>query len=181
MTPSLGREAWHMSVILVTRSLADPSDSTIVSDRRVLTSAPYSLDQTLTVGRCAAKVRFSARCLHGRTEAAPAHEGANPGIIRSANQYGVASRIVDLITMDVTQHPWRSGDLFDAIVTDPPCTWQNIVNFIPLFISSHRWHPCRRETTWEKENPRNGDRTGPNVHACPRVLYLRLSPCSSCL
>lgn len=23
--------------------------------------------------------------------------------------------------MDVTQHPWRSGDLFDAIITDPPC------------------------------------------------------------
>jgi len=45
---------------------------------------------------------------------------SSSGIIRSANQYGVASRIVDLITMDVTQHPWRSGSLFDAIVTDPP-------------------------------------------------------------
>jgi len=54
-------------------------------------------------------------------EASPAHEGSSPGIIRSAMQYGVASRIIDLLTMDVTQNPWRSGGLFDAIVTDPPC------------------------------------------------------------
>ncbi|KAF9644600.1 tRNA guanosine-2'-O-methyltransferase [Thelephora ganbajun] len=58
--------------------------------------------------------------LDGRTEAVPAHEDDGSGIIRSANQYGVASRIVDLLTVDVTQHPWRSGGLFDAIVTDPP-------------------------------------------------------------
>lgn len=45
---------------------------------------------------------------------------SSPGIIRSANQYGVTSKIVDLLTMDVTQHPWRIGGLFDAIVTDPP-------------------------------------------------------------
>ncbi|KAF9784413.1 tRNA guanosine-2'-O-methyltransferase [Thelephora terrestris] len=45
---------------------------------------------------------------------------SSPGIIRSANQYGVTSRILDLLTMDVTQHPWRVGGLFDAIVTDPP-------------------------------------------------------------
>lgn len=44
-----------------------------------------------------------------------------PGIIRAATQYGVASRIMDLCTFDVTQNPWRCGELFDAIVTDPPC------------------------------------------------------------
>ncbi|TBU39613.1 tRNA guanosine-2'-O-methyltransferase [Dichomitus squalens] len=43
-----------------------------------------------------------------------------PGIIRAAAQYGVASRIVDLCTFDVTQNPWRCGNLFDAIITDPP-------------------------------------------------------------
>lgn len=42
------------------------------------------------------------------------------GIIRAAAQYDVASRIMDLCTFDVTHNPWRSGCLFDAIVTDPP-------------------------------------------------------------
>ncbi|TFK44254.1 tRNA guanosine-2'-O-methyltransferase [Crucibulum laeve] len=44
----------------------------------------------------------------------------SPGVIRAATQYGVASRIVDLCTFDVTHNPWRCGELFDAIVTDPP-------------------------------------------------------------
>ncbi|CAL1707258.1 unnamed protein product [Somion occarium] len=43
-----------------------------------------------------------------------------PGIRRAAAQYGVADRILDLCTFDVTQNPWRCGDLFDAIITDPP-------------------------------------------------------------
>ncbi|KAF8894113.1 tRNA guanosine-2'-O-methyltransferase [Infundibulicybe gibba] len=43
-----------------------------------------------------------------------------PGVIRAATQYGVADRIVDLCTFDVTKNPWRCGGLFDAIVTDPP-------------------------------------------------------------
>jgi len=45
-----------------------------------------------------------------------------PGIIRAAAQYGVAGRILDLCTFDVTRNPWRCGELFDAIITDPPCT-----------------------------------------------------------
>ncbi|KAF8210179.1 tRNA guanosine-2'-O-methyltransferase [Mycena galopus ATCC 62051] len=43
-----------------------------------------------------------------------------PGVLRAAKQYGVADRIVDLCTFDVTRNPWRCGNLFDAIVTDPP-------------------------------------------------------------
>lgn len=43
-----------------------------------------------------------------------------PGVIRAATQYGVASRILGLSTFDVTRNPWRCGELFDAIVTDPP-------------------------------------------------------------
>ncbi|KAI8993886.1 tRNA guanosine-2'-O-methyltransferase [Trametes punicea] len=43
-----------------------------------------------------------------------------PGIIRAAAQYGVENRIMDLLTFDVTQNPWRCGELFDAIITDPP-------------------------------------------------------------
>ncbi|THH31329.1 hypothetical protein EUX98_g2848 [Antrodiella citrinella] len=44
----------------------------------------------------------------------------SPGIIRAAAQYGVDKRIIDLCTFDVTQNPWRCGEMFDAIVTDPP-------------------------------------------------------------
>ncbi|KAF7361937.1 RNA methylase [Mycena venus] len=43
-----------------------------------------------------------------------------PGVLRAAKQYGVADRIVDLCTFDVTRNPWRCGSLFDAIITDPP-------------------------------------------------------------
>ncbi|KAI5120311.1 hypothetical protein M0805_005815 [Coniferiporia weirii] len=43
-----------------------------------------------------------------------------PGIRRAAAQYGVAARIVDLCTFDITHNPLRCGGLFDAIVTDPP-------------------------------------------------------------
>jgi len=45
---------------------------------------------------------------------------STPGIMRSAAQYGTKSRIADLATFDMTQHPWRRGGLFDAIITDPP-------------------------------------------------------------
>ncbi|KAF7793904.1 hypothetical protein EIP86_005026 [Pleurotus ostreatoroseus] len=43
-----------------------------------------------------------------------------PGIRRAAAQYGVLDHILDLCTFDVTQNPWRCGELFDAIITDPP-------------------------------------------------------------
>ncbi|KAF8348221.1 tRNA guanosine-2'-O-methyltransferase [Amanita rubescens] len=47
-------------------------------------------------------------------------KGKPPGVIRAAIQYGISSRILDICTFDVTQSPWRLGELFDAIVTDPP-------------------------------------------------------------
>jgi tRNA (guanine10-N2)-methyltransferase len=46
---------------------------------------------------------------------------AQPGIMCAATQYGVAPRILDLCTFDITRNPWRCGGLFDAIITDPPC------------------------------------------------------------
>jgi tRNA (guanine10-N2)-methyltransferase len=42
------------------------------------------------------------------------------GIVRSAKQYGIQDKLVDVLNFDVTQHPLRRGVLFDAIVTDPP-------------------------------------------------------------
>ncbi|GAA5974759.1 hypothetical protein JCM5350_001280 [Sporobolomyces pararoseus] len=46
--------------------------------------------------------------------------GKKTNITDSAAQYGVTDRIVDCASFDMTQHPFRTGELFDAIVTDPP-------------------------------------------------------------
>ncbi|TFK26531.1 RNA methylase [Coprinopsis marcescibilis] len=43
-----------------------------------------------------------------------------PGVMRAAKQYGVQNRILDLATFDITHNPWRTGGMFDAIITDPP-------------------------------------------------------------
>lgn len=47
-------------------------------------------------------------------------KGKPAGVLRAAAQYGIGLRIMDLCTFDVTNHPWRCGCIFDAIVTDPP-------------------------------------------------------------
>ena len=50
--------------------------------------------------------------------------------MRAAKQYGVSERILDLCTFDVTKNPWRCGELFDAIITDPPCMF--LCHLLPL-------------------------------------------------
>ncbi|TXT16049.1 hypothetical protein VHUM_00552 [Vanrija humicola] len=47
-------------------------------------------------------------------------KGITPGILRSAEQYGVRDKFLDNVNFDVTQGPWRRGGWMDAIVTDPP-------------------------------------------------------------
>ncbi|KAH8824086.1 S-adenosyl-L-methionine-dependent methyltransferase [Flagelloscypha sp. PMI_526] len=43
------------------------------------------------------------------------------GIHRALKQYNLPSTsLIDLATFDITWNPWRCGDLFDAIVCDPP-------------------------------------------------------------
>lgn len=59
----------------------------------------------------------------------------DPGIIKSARQYGIQGRFLDFCTFDITQHPWRmlhgnaqaqttgpkaTAGLLDAIIADPP-------------------------------------------------------------
>lgn len=46
--------------------------------------------------------------------------GKGTNISSSAVQYGVLPRIIDTPSFDLTQHPFRCGELFDAIITDPP-------------------------------------------------------------
>ncbi|KAJ2235512.1 NADPH-adrenodoxin reductase, partial [Coemansia sp. RSA 485] len=42
------------------------------------------------------------------------------GIKANLAQYNLESRVLDTTVFDVCRNPWRSGALFDAIVTDPP-------------------------------------------------------------
>ncbi|CAK5281512.1 unnamed protein product [Mycena citricolor] len=58
--------------------------------------------------------------IDGRQMRGKTGQGEPPGVIKAAKQYGVADHIIDLCTFDVTRNPWRCGDLFDTIVTDPP-------------------------------------------------------------
>lgn len=54
-----------------------------------------------------------------------------PGILRSAEQYGVKDKFIDTPCFDVTQGPWRRGGWLDAIVTDPPCEW----HLLPCYLT----------------------------------------------
>ncbi|KAJ2649060.1 hypothetical protein IWW40_003471 [Coemansia sp. RSA 1250] len=42
------------------------------------------------------------------------------GISANFEQYGVGDRVLDTAVFDICRNPWRSGPMFDAIVTDPP-------------------------------------------------------------
>lgn len=46
--------------------------------------------------------------------------GKTTNIIDNADQYGVRDRLIDTTSFDLNQHPFRCGELFDAIITDPP-------------------------------------------------------------
>ncbi|KAL8286665.1 hypothetical protein RQP46_004193 [Phenoliferia psychrophenolica] len=46
--------------------------------------------------------------------------GKKTSLANSAAQYGVTDKILDCAAFDLTQHPFRTGEIFDAIVTDPP-------------------------------------------------------------
>ncbi|KAM0756366.1 tRNA guanosine-2'-O-methyltransferase [Meredithblackwellia eburnea MCA 4105] len=46
--------------------------------------------------------------------------GKTKSISHSAEQYGVTGKIIDCASFDMTQHPFRTGEIFDAIITDPP-------------------------------------------------------------
>lgn len=48
-------------------------------------------------------------------------EHEKTGVMRSASQYGLQGKIMDCLGCDMTQHPWRTGGIFDAIVTDRKC------------------------------------------------------------
>ncbi|KAJ3365668.1 hypothetical protein GGF31_008473 [Allomyces arbusculus] len=52
-----------------------------------------------------------------------ARRGAKPGsasVWSNVEQYGLQDRVVDCLVYDMAHHPLRAGELFDAIITDPP-------------------------------------------------------------
>ncbi|WAQ88987.1 hypothetical protein PtA15_10A410 [Puccinia triticina] len=46
--------------------------------------------------------------------------GKEHSIQDSAKQYGVSQKLLDCAVFDMTQNPWRTGEIFDAIICDPP-------------------------------------------------------------
>lgn len=87
---------------------------------------------------------------------------ADKSISHSAKQYGVGPRIVDCCSFDMTQHPWRTGELFDAIVTDR--TRFSLSYFLspahgPSFHSSLR-RSCGREEAWSTRRRQGGAADG---------------------
>ena len=76
--------------------------------------------------KCAGKVHMD-RDFHIINDSADTSAAETPGVTRAAEQYGILSRLVDCATFDVTRNPWRRGNIFDAIVTDPPCSFLSTV------------------------------------------------------
>jgi len=46
------------------------------------------------------------------------HAGPNESVLANLAQYGLEKYYVDMLISDAAHIIWRSGDLFDAIVTD---------------------------------------------------------------
>ena len=46
------------------------------------------------------------------------HIGPNESVLANLEQYGLEKYYVDMLISDAAHIIWRSGDLFDAIVTD---------------------------------------------------------------
>ena len=83
------------------------------------TLAPWYSAQISTDGRCEGKVIILHHLEMLYAEALTVAK--TPGVQRAAEQYGLLSRLVDCVTFDVTRNPLRRGNIFDAIITDPPC------------------------------------------------------------
>ncbi|KAJ3512258.1 hypothetical protein NLJ89_g3627 [Agrocybe chaxingu] len=103
----------EISLLMTNQTLASPGK--FIYDPFMGTGSmgyPYSFQPTAYFGALVFGSDIDGRQMRGKQK--------TPGVIRAATQYGLASRIIDLATFDITHNPWRCGELFDAIVTDPP-------------------------------------------------------------
>lgn len=101
----------HMSLVQAVMALAGPGK--IVYDPFAGTGS--LLYAAAKMGAYVMASDIDARMMKGKI----GHDGST-GIMRSARQYGVQHLVLDCLGCDMTQHPWRFGGLFDAIVADPP-------------------------------------------------------------
>jgi tRNA (guanine10-N2)-methyltransferase len=46
--------------------------------------------------------------------------GKDENVSSNLRQYGLADRYLDVLVADAAKNVWRQGELFDAIITDPP-------------------------------------------------------------
>ncbi|XP_065898312.1 tRNA (guanine(10)-N2)-methyltransferase homolog isoform X2 [Dysidea avara] len=68
---------------------------------------------------------INGQLLHGRGRPSRAGtkqkwRGPNESVLANLLQYGLEKCYVDVLVSDAAHTIWRSGDLFDAIITDPP-------------------------------------------------------------
>jgi len=101
----------EVSLLMANQTLASPSR--LVYD-------PFCGTGSMAYPTAYFGAQFFGSDIDGRQMRGKDGKGQPPGVLRAAKQYGVADRIMDLCTFDVTRNPWRCGSLFDAIVTDPP-------------------------------------------------------------
>ncbi|KAF7315392.1 RNA methylase [Mycena indigotica] len=99
--------------------------SLLMANQALATSSKLIYDPFCGTGSMAYPVAYFGAQVYGsdidgRQIRGKGGKDSPPGVLKAAQQYGVADRIIDLCTFDVTVNPWRCGNLFDAIVTDPP-------------------------------------------------------------
>ncbi|KAJ1797139.1 hypothetical protein LPJ59_003325 [Coemansia sp. RSA 2399] len=102
----------ELSLVMANQALARPGalvyDPFVGTGSFLLTCSYF--------GACSVGSDIDGRQIRGT---AGFRKGVN-GISANLAQYQLADRVLDTAVFDVCRNPWRSGPLFDAIVTDPP-------------------------------------------------------------
>lgn len=109
----IGNTTMESQMSLVTANMALAGPGKLVYD-------PFAGTCSLLLAAAALGAHVIASDIDGRPMRGRAKNGEEIGVIRSAKQYGIEHNIIDCLCGDISQHPWRSGGLFDAIVADPP-------------------------------------------------------------
>lgn len=94
-------------------------------------------------------------------------------MIRSAEQYGLADKFLDLMTFDVTRSPMRRGGWLDAIITDPPCSFLLVQALLFSLIRGRRSEG--RSQTVRQEGDSQETTSGRSVHTSRRFYGASVS------
>lgn len=101
----------QMSLIQAGMALAGPGK--VIYD-------PFAGTCSLLLAAAALGAHVLGSDIDGRMMRGKAGPNDQPNVMASATQYGVEHLLLDCVSSDISQHPWRGAGLFDAIVADPP-------------------------------------------------------------